>query len=65
VYSNLRCRDWKNTDSIKKELRELLKQRKDYVPEDINKALENKEEDINKAPETKENKTKQEQKTAN
>jgi hypothetical protein len=35
VYSNLRCRDWKNTDSIKKELRELLKQRKDYVPERI------------------------------
>jgi len=33
VYSNLRCRDWKDTDSIKRELRELLKQRDDYVPE--------------------------------
>ena len=32
IYSNLRCRDWKDTDSIKKELRELLKQREDYVP---------------------------------
>jgi hypothetical protein len=30
VYSNLRCRDWHDTGSIKKEMRNLLKQRKDY-----------------------------------
>ena len=31
VYSNNRCRDWKDTDSIKKEMRDLLHQREDYV----------------------------------
>ncbi|MDR2969860.1 MAG: hypothetical protein LBV32_09710 [Tannerellaceae bacterium] len=30
VYSNLRCRDWKDTDSIKSEIRELLEKRDDY-----------------------------------
>lgn len=33
LYSNLRSREWKDTDSIKRELRELIKQRDDYVPE--------------------------------
>ena len=32
VYSNLRCQDWKDTVSIKKEIRELLEKREDYVP---------------------------------
>ena len=32
VYSNIRCRDWKDTGSIKKEIRDLLENRKDYVP---------------------------------
>lgn len=30
VFSNIRCREWKDTESIKKELRDLLKQRDDY-----------------------------------
>jgi hypothetical protein len=34
VYSNLRCREWKDTDSIKRELRLLLRQRSDFLPED-------------------------------
>jgi hypothetical protein len=29
-YSNLRCRDWHDTGSIKKEMRDLLEQRKEY-----------------------------------
>jgi hypothetical protein len=41
VYSNLRCRDWKNTDTIKKEIYELLRQRMDYVPEEFEKLIEN------------------------
>ena len=32
VYSNVRCRDWKDTNSIKKEMRELLKKRNNFVP---------------------------------
>jgi hypothetical protein len=40
VYSNLRCRKWKNTDSIKREMRELLRQRNDYKPKDF-KDIEN------------------------
>jgi hypothetical protein len=36
IYSNLRCRDWKNTDSIKKEIRELLKQREEVSVSDLN-----------------------------
>ena len=32
VYSNIRSRAWKDTDSIKRELRELLEKRDDYVP---------------------------------
>ncbi|GHU61278.1 hypothetical protein FACS1894123_00380 [Bacteroidia bacterium] len=30
TYSNLRCRDWYDTDSIKKEIRVLLETRDDY-----------------------------------
>ena len=30
IYSNLRVRDWYDTDTIKKEMRDLLKQRDDY-----------------------------------
>ncbi|WP_158712928.1 hypothetical protein [Parabacteroides pacaensis] len=30
IYSNLRSREWKDTDSIKKEIRELIKNRDDY-----------------------------------
>jgi hypothetical protein len=40
IYSGLRCLDWKNTDTIKKEIRELLRQRKDYVPEEFEKLIE-------------------------
>ena len=41
TYSNVRCRDWKDTDSIKKEIRELIKKRKDYVPPpEIEKLME-------------------------
>ena len=41
VYSNIRCRDWKDTDSIKNELRELLEKRKDYVPTpEVDKLIE-------------------------
>lgn len=36
VFSNIRSREWHNTDSIKKDLRELIKQRPDYVPEEEN-----------------------------
>jgi hypothetical protein len=35
VYSNLRCREWKDTDSIKREIRQLLKQRSDFLPDDV------------------------------
>ena len=30
VYTNIRCRVWHDTDSLKKEIRELLKERNDY-----------------------------------
>lgn len=30
VYTNIRCRVWENTDTLKKEIRELLKKREDY-----------------------------------
>ncbi|MDR3266255.1 MAG: glycosyltransferase family 39 protein [Tannerella sp.] len=41
AYSNMRCHDWKNTDTIKKEIRELLKQRDDYIPpEQFEKMME-------------------------
>ena len=30
IYSNVRCRVWQDTDTLKKELRELLKERDDY-----------------------------------
>jgi hypothetical protein len=46
AYSNMRCRDWKNTDTIKREIRELIKQRDDYVPEQFEKLME--EEDTEK-----------------
>ena len=39
VYSNLRCRDWKDTDSIKREIRELIRQRADFVPEEFEQLL--------------------------
>ena len=41
VFSNLRCREWKDTKSIKKELRELIKQRPDYIPEEYEELMEN------------------------
>lgn len=41
IYSNFRSRDWKDTDSIKKELRELIKNRKDYVSDKVDNLLEN------------------------
>ena len=40
IYSNIRCRDWKDVDSIKKEIRELLKKREDYVAPDFEKLIE-------------------------
>ena len=40
VFSNLRSREWKDTESIKKELLELIKQRKDYVPKEFEKLIE-------------------------
>jgi hypothetical protein len=30
IYTNARCRVWHDTDSLKKEIRELLKERNDY-----------------------------------
>ena len=33
AYSNNRCRVWHNSDTLKKEIKELLKQRDDYVEE--------------------------------
>ena len=30
VYSNVRTRTWYNVDTLKKELRDLLKERNDY-----------------------------------
>ena len=44
AYSNIRSRDWKDTDSIKRELRELLKKRHDYVAPTLEK-LTNDEDD--------------------
>jgi len=44
IYSNIRCREWYNTDSVKKDLRNLIKQRPDYIPEEeenIEKLKEN------------------------
>lgn len=41
IYSNLRSREWKNTDSIKKEIRELVKNRADYIPVEDNAMLKN------------------------
>ncbi|MCD8042916.1 MAG: hypothetical protein LUH10_07605 [Tannerellaceae bacterium] len=35
IYSNLRAREWYNSDTIKKDLNELLKQRTDFFPEEI------------------------------
>ena len=39
IYSNLRCREWKDSESIKKDLRELIKQRDDYVPEEFEEIM--------------------------
>jgi len=39
IYSNLRCHEWKDSESIKKDLRELLKQRDDYVPKELEKIM--------------------------
>lgn len=36
VYSNLRCREWKDSNSIKKELRELIQKRPYYDMEKFN-----------------------------
>lgn len=33
IYSNFRSRKWKDTESIKRDLREIIKQRNDHVPE--------------------------------
>ena len=41
IYSNIRTRDWKDVDSIKKEIRELLKKRDDYVAPELEKLLDN------------------------
>ena len=41
VYSNIRSHEWHNTDSIKKDLHELIKQRPDYVPSNEEKKLLN------------------------
>ena len=47
VYANIRCRDWKDTNSIKKEIRELLQRRDDYIPPpEVEKLME--ESNINK-----------------
>ena len=45
IYSNIRCRDWKDTDSIKREFRELLEKRDDYVAPEFEKLLEDEKED--------------------
>ena len=42
IYSNIRSRDWKDVDSIKKEIRDLLKKRDDYVAPEFEKLLEDK-----------------------
>ena len=40
LYSNIHFRDWKDTDSIKEEMRELLNKRKDYVAPELEKLME-------------------------
>ena len=40
IYANLRSREWKDTESIKKDLREIIKQRDDYVPEELEKMMQ-------------------------
>ena len=51
VYSNLRSREWKDTKHIKRDLKELLKQRDDYIPEELEEIMneeKNKSEEENK-----------------
>ena len=43
IYSNTRSREWYNTDSIKKDLREIIKKRPKYVPTEDEKNLLNEE----------------------
>lgn len=41
TFTNLRSREWKKTNSIKKEIRELVKNRADYIPVKNNTILKN------------------------
>lgn len=41
TFTNLRSREWKKTNSIKKEIRELVKNRADYIPVENNTILKN------------------------
>ena len=42
IYSNLRCREWKDTESIKRDLRELIRLRDDYVLEEFGEIMNEK-----------------------